>query len=983
MKTAKFYILTSFLLLGTLMGTNAQTLTEIYSGAKLPTEEGWTEWKLDNSIRPEAGEVLGELKEGAIRVWAPEGEYTQLGWYKVNPALNPETGYTVEIKAKVTDASEYGAFVIQGYTPDGKGFRLGIYKTYLAASTNPVAPKIVLAEGLDNSDAFHTYRLAVTKTEVKVYRDGTLTGTFPVITYYGDNLVTNGGFEDFNDKTENDLTDEADRAKFIGNGWSVSGGLWERSSGDEERQDAHDGSYGAYVSSKDAVGLHPTYRPIPLKPDAIYDWSAWFKNYERVQFGDPLANGWRDFNGWINSIDNGGSRLIYEHHETINEWRIHSGNFKSDDNRERLIFDIPCVGDPDSYNISAYDEISLRERVPEAKFEAVLPDNIVNLIPNGDFEDEEANQQYATCFEDPCPEWSEMWGARVRLQTDVQPVNNEAGPYWARSGQNSLRYFNCFGNDVEYGGDYFMQDDGRGKNCNLNFQFELEAGRTYTFSFWYHFAQWGGDRFKLLVKNGEEELWSKQIDNSDFPNWINKVFTFTATNFNHTLKLQTERYGSTPGLIYFDDFVLFEGTPVSVVNPEPINSFLFFGKATGVESTDVEIQKVSYSTAGAYAPDGSQLHSAYIEISTPEQFNDIRNNLEGLYRLTADIDLSGYDNFEPIGKDGVPFRGELQGDFHEISGLTISREAGYQALFGYATNAVFANLIIKDAFVQGGTSGGQNNGILFGRGTGITVDQVAIIESTVWGWDHVGALGGITEGGGKISHIKNVYVEGGSVNSAEHQAGGILGIAKNTLLENSYFTGYVAAAEVDGRDAGGIVSRTEDDNVELRGVISLASEIIGGRTGQFIPTGNAFKISDCFARDDMNIPSETGGTKATEDQLLPLSEFKKQTLYTDIGWDFDNVWKIDAGSFPVFQKRTTGIKTPNISAEQNLRVFKSASNTLLLRVNTPATVSIYNTTGMLVNRLDVQKTANITLPHGVYIVKSVSNRTTETIKVVN
>ncbi|GHV07758.1 hypothetical protein FACS1894160_0890 [Bacteroidia bacterium] len=981
MKTAKFYFLTSALLLGTLFGANAQTLTEIYSGSKLPTEEGWTEWRLDSSVRPEAGEVLGELKEGAVRLWAADGDYTQLGYYKVNQALNPETGYTVEIKAKVTDASEYGAFVVQGYTPDGNGFRLGIYKTYLAASTNPVAPKIVLAEGLDNSD-FHTYRVAVTKADVTVYRDGTKTGTFPVIKYIGDNLIANGGFEDFNGKTENENADE----KFIGNGWSVSGGLWERSQGEDGRNDAHGGSYGAYVSSKDAVGLHPTYRPIPLKPDATYDWSVWFKNHERVQAGNPEGNGWRDFNGWFNSVDNGGSRQVYEHREDFNVWGFRQGNFKSAEDRQRYIIDIPCVGDPDSYNISAYDEITLRERVPEAKFNAVLPDNFVNLIPNGDFEDEEANKQYATCFEDPCPEWSEMWGARVRLQTDRQPGNDEAGPFWARSGQNSLRYFNCFGNDVEFGGDFFMQEDGRGKNCNLNFQHELEAGKTYTFGFWYHFAQWGGDHFTLQVKNGEDILWSKVISNADFPEWINKVFTFTTNEFSHTLKLQTVRDGGTPGLIYFDDFVLFEGEPVSVTTPEPITSFLFFGKATGTESTDVEIQKVSYSTSGAYAPDGSKLeptYNKYIEISTPEEFNNIRNNLDGFYRLTADIDLSGYENFEPIGVIADdPFTGELQGDFHEISGLTISREAGYQGLFGYARDAVITKLIIKDAIVQGGVTGGQNVGILFGRGQGITVDQVAIIESTVWGWDHVGALGGITESGGKTSHISNVYIEGGSVNTAEHQAGGILGIAKNTLLENSYFTGYVASAEVDGRDAGGIVSRTEDDNVELRGVISLASEITGGRTGQFIPYGNAFKIADCFARDDMNIPNEVG-TKATEDQLLPLSDFKTKTLYTDIGWDFDNIWKIEAGQFPVFKNTTTAIKTPSIATEQNLRVLKSASNTLLLRVNNPATVYIYNTTGVLVNRLDVQRTANVTLPHGIYIVKSVSNKTTETIKVVN
>ena len=51
-----------------------------------------------------------------------------------------------------------------------------------------------------------------------------------------------------------------------------------------------------------------------------------------------------------------------------------------------------------------------------------------------------------------------------------------------------------------------------------------------------------------------------------------------------------------------------------------------------------------------------------VEISTAAQLDSIRDNLAGKYRLTADISLSQYLRWEPIGSESAPFTGMFEGN---------------------------------------------------------------------------------------------------------------------------------------------------------------------------------------------------------------------------------------------------------------------------------------------------------------------------------
>ena len=69
------------------------------------------------------------------------------------------------------------------------------------------------------------------------------------------------------------------------------------------------------------------------------------------------------------------------------------------------------------------------------------------------------------------------------------------------------------------------------------------------------------------------------------------------------------------------------------------------------------------------APAGS-----YVEIATAEELDQIRDDLDGHYVLTQDIDLTDWGEWDPIGSTtSAPFTGTLDGQGHVIRGLDAAR----------------------------------------------------------------------------------------------------------------------------------------------------------------------------------------------------------------------------------------------------------------------------------------------------------------------
>ena len=196
------------------------------------------------------------------------------------------------------------------------------------------------------------------------------------------------------------------------------------------------------------------------------------------------------------------------------------------------------------------------------------------------------------------------------------------------------------------------------------------------------------------------------------------------------------------------------------------------------------------------------------KIATAEQLDRIRDDLTGHYTLIGDIDLSGYENWMPIGtfqpRSDAPedaevphpdyaFTGTFDGAGHTISNLTISCEAPMGAgLFGCASgtesNAAsighftlkdvnvsgfylvggavglqFMNCPVSDIHLEGDNklTGMQGIGGIVGTGFDLISDCSATADVIVSGDD--GACAGLIAGGTTMSSIKNCQVTGGRI----------------------------------------------------------------------------------------------------------------------------------------------------------------------------------------------------------------------------
>jgi prepilin-type N-terminal cleavage/methylation domain-containing protein len=118
----------------------------------------------------------------------------------------------------------------------------------------------------------------------------------------------------------------------------------------------------------------------------------------------------------------------------------------------------------------------------------------------------------------------------------------------------------------------------------------------------------------------------------------------------------------------------------------------------------------------AEVPDG------HIGIRTPEELASIGVQegfpLDGDYIVMANISLSGYVDWAPIGDEASPFTGTFDGNNYIISNLTIGDSSSYKGLFGYTSEEAeivdvgLQNVDITNAYQYIGGLVGQNNGTI-------------------------------------------------------------------------------------------------------------------------------------------------------------------------------------------------------------------------------------------------------------------------------
>ncbi|MDR0541099.1 MAG: hypothetical protein LBH19_02680, partial [Dysgonamonadaceae bacterium] len=572
MRRTKTLFLICCISLAGIMGY-AQSPVVIYSGASLPTEQGWNEWKLDATVNSVAAPVTQVAGSGVLKLTSSNAanQFSQLGWYKTGLGFDLSKGYTIEIKAKLTVAGK-GAFNIQGYDNEGKGFRVGISETQLTNQSNPLDATTVIKDDLTNDNAFHIYRLAVAPSGlVTVYRDSQSVGTFQMGFFQFDNIIENGGFEDGD---TGDLTNASYFPDFL----TQNGSLYLT----DDPKNKRTGNF-ALVLDNNGNGDHNwsetmerTYtRDLAVKPNTPYEISI---TRRRTQV-EPWC--YRDMGAFYNDQD-GTLGLLGNNRDGRDDdgrpmwggfdrmWQVHNESFTTPADKQSIRFEFPTWTRNGNTNTTSLDNFIFRERHSDltigvttepahAIIDPVFHEGYVNLIQNGDFEDVTLNNDgtpYTWILASEGGEntnepvgFNPVWGGDVRIQNQNKPDDFNMGdePY-AHSGTNAVR-FSSLDNNAR----------------NIDFHIELEANKTYRFVFWHRNPKWP-DWCWFFVRIGEQEpIWGHHM--GDRANkWIPVDLTFTTSETDKTLHLYStsESHGGWYNQ-YFDDFTLYEipdGTPL-------------------------------------------------------------------------------------------------------------------------------------------------------------------------------------------------------------------------------------------------------------------------------------------------------------------------------------------------------------------------------------------------------------------------------------
>jgi formylglycine-generating enzyme required for sulfatase activity len=166
------------------------SLPNVYRPTALPSKDDW-KWGFSGNCREE--QVISLSPDGLLRITTHPGQQFWLRTEKkeVFGSVDQDKGFAAEIKTQVLKHSGDGRGVdLELYDGSGSRYAMTITDTAVywyqglvqSSAFLPFDGYIRLAEGLDNTNAMHTYRIAVREDRVaQVYRDGELLGVQPFL----------------------------------------------------------------------------------------------------------------------------------------------------------------------------------------------------------------------------------------------------------------------------------------------------------------------------------------------------------------------------------------------------------------------------------------------------------------------------------------------------------------------------------------------------------------------------------------------------------------------------------------------------------------------------------------------------------------------------------------------------------------------------------------------------------------------------------
>lgn len=284
-----------------------------------------------------------------------------------------------------------------------------------------------------------------------------------------------------------------------------------------------------------------------------------------------------------------------------------------------------------------------------------------------------------------------------------------------------------------------------------------------------------------------------------------------------------------------------------------------------------------------------------IPISSEEDFNKIRNNPDGKYKLTNDIKLES--NFTPIDN----FSGDINGDGYVVSNLTIEASANKSsAAFIISNSGSIYDLGFIDVSIKG-VDTNKTDWI-----AGIATINRGIIERCYV----KGALSGGYRTGGICAHNYGVIRDSYTLADlrAKVECGGITAVSESGSLIDSCYTVPQIASEIN--NTGGISAYAytgaiiQNCAVFIGNIENAKQENIGRITGRLktSPTFINNIASQNVKLNSLNVLSgelsDKNGLSISDDDLL------LQTTYeAKLSWNFSSVWMLDTAlGRPVLKK---------------------------------------------------------------------------------
>lgn len=331
-----------------------------------------------------------------------------------------------------------------------------------------------------------------------------------------------------------------------------------------------------------------------------------------------------------------------------------------------------------------------------------------------------------------------------------------------------------------------------------------------------------------------------------------------------------------------------------------------FGNA--VRRPGTELIQVS-NGAGCYylpvIPDPTK-----IQITTPQELQDMQNDLTEDYELINNIDMTGFD-FTPIAQ-GSTFNGTLDGRYFTISNLKVSNFGNTNGLFSSTgASAIIENVIIDNIIATGLTHANTGFGGIVGSSSDSTIIN-CYVSGTISGFDAgapLDSIGGIVGQSTTSTFTKcgsNVSITGTGFKLST--SGLFMGVGNGTFTDcygQGSLSGLGGGANKllqTGGFAGRLLTGSSITNCYVACVqTGSIQQEVGGFLGQDEESNGVYSNNFWDGTIEMNGLDDIGDLGNVADITeSTTTNMHKEATYTN--WDFDDIWAIDEGNdYPRFQ----------------------------------------------------------------------------------